>query len=102
MKKICYNCKFYGKCNMVKSCQDFIPYSSDDKDVVLNIEQFNRKWIKKYKRFYMFLDDNIIAERYRKVDKYLNGETTEEYIEKQENSLYKEVLDNVKQGNTIS
>lgn len=88
MNKVCYNCKHYGLCNVEsKTCDTF--KEATVVDVVIDIEAFNRKWmskhnkgITKYLRYWFPFDPELLQKRIEARDKFLNGETEEEFVKK--------------------
>lgn len=101
--KLCYSCKYYGKCSIDnKVCKDFIQYNTFDRDVVVNIDAFNTKWIKKWKKWWMRLDNTIIQQRKEKVDIMLQGKSVDEWLKEQEGAMSSAVLEEVLSNETKS
>lgn len=91
----CYNCKYYGKCDPgVKICTDHKLYATTDEDVVINIIEFNSKWIYKHKKWYWRkLDPSIMIERIEKKIAFLQGKKVSEWIKEKEDQMYGSVID---------
>lgn len=89
MRKLCYNCKFYGQCHVEsKVCQDWTEFTGEG--IVLNIEQFDQKWKSRHKRWYMKLDPTIIQKRIENKLKHLSGKTVDEYTKEAEEGMLNE------------
>ncbi len=98
---MCYNCKFYGKCSVeVKTCKDFIKYDKMDKDVVVNIQQFDAKWMRLHKKWWMRFNPAILLERVSKANALLSGKTIEEWIKEQEKIMSDNLNKEVESGKT--
>ena len=99
MKKLCPNCKYYGKCSIDnKSCKDFVQYDTFDRDVVVNIQSFNTKWMSKWKKWWMRFDATILQQRIKKVEIMLQGKSIDEWLKEQEGAMAKAVVKEV-EGN---
>lgn len=93
--KLCPNCRYYGKCQLQKSCKDFIKYDITDKDVVINIQEFNSKWMRRFKKWWMRFNPTILKERIEKATVVLNGLSIDEYIEEKTKQITNAVIKEV-------